>query len=251
MVVAIGIEGVTSPELNHEVEKIRCFKLGQLTKPISFLREAGVTQAVMVGKVQHNSLFGGILPDGRALKLLARLKDRRTDSILGEIANEFSREGIQLLSSATFLAHLIPGPGILTRRKPTSAEQEDIRLGWKAAKTLSGLDIGQTVVVKEGAVVAVEGMEGTDACILRASEIVRQNGHPASLVVVKVAKPKQDFRFDLPVIGMDTLETIRRAGVRVLALEAGKSIILDREHFVGQVDHLDTTVLAMEEEKIS
>ncbi|MBI4056582.1 MAG: UDP-2,3-diacylglucosamine diphosphatase LpxI [Elusimicrobia bacterium] len=272
-VVAIGIKGVTSPDLEGEVEKIQCFRLGQLTKPIAFLREFGVAQAVMAGKVQHGSLFGGILPDARAFKILARLKDRRTDSILGEIAEEFAKEGIQLLSSATFLSHLIPHKGVLTGRKPTATEKEDIKLGWRVAKNLSGLDVGQTVVVKEGTVVAVEGMEGTDACILRASEIVAQyairntqyvkknedlqNTNRLSrisnrdLVVVKVAKPKQDFRFDLPVLGADTIETLRRAEVRVVAIEAGKSLILDQDHFIKEANELGTTVVAIEGEEIS
>jgi hypothetical protein len=231
-VVALGIKGVTDESLEKLVGPIQYFKLGQIDKPIKALKTAGISKAVMAGKVQHASLFGGVLPDLRAAKLLARLSDKRTDTILKAVAEEFAKDGIELLSSATYLSHLLVTAGVLTSRKPDTAEIADMRLGWSAAKAVAGFDIGQTVVVAGGAVVAVEGMEGTDACVLRAKELARARGAKPKLCVVKVAKPKQDLRFDLPVIGLDSLAVFKDAGVSALALEAGSTLIFDRDEFL-------------------
>ncbi len=244
-VIALGIKGVTDQSLNKIVNELHYFKLGQIDKPIQTLKSSGVTQAVMAGKVQHASLFGGVLPDFRAAKLLARLPDKRTDTILRAVADEFAKDGIKLLSSSTYLAHLLAPEGLLTTRKPDSAETADIRLGWKAAKALAGLDIGQTVVVAHGAIVAVEGMEGTDDCILRAGALARRQGEQPRLCVVKVAKPNQDFRFDLPVIGLDTLSILRQAGVTSLALEAATTLLFDKEDFLRQAIAQKLAVLGL------
>lgn len=243
-VVAIALSGVTDPALEADVDAFHSFKLGQVSGPLAALKGAGVRRAVMAGKVQHASLFGGVLPDLRAVKLLAGLKDRRTDTILSAVADEFAKEGIELLSSATYLSHLIAREGALSRRKPTAEEAADIEIGWRAAKAVAGFDIGQSVVVKGKAVIAVEAMEGTDAAVLRAAEIARSHGDDPSLVLVKVAKPKQDFRFDLPVVGLDTLPVLRKAKVSALALEADKTMIFDREQFVREADAMGLAVEA-------
>ncbi|MBI4248716.1 MAG: UDP-2,3-diacylglucosamine diphosphatase LpxI [Elusimicrobia bacterium] len=265
-VIALALSGITSAEVEKLAAESHTFKLGQLEKPIQIFKKAGVKQAVMAGKVQHRSLFGDLRPDLRAVKMLARLKDKRTDTILGEVAKEFAKDGIELISSATYLSHLIPAPGVLTRTKPDAAQRRDIALGWTVAKSLSGLDVGQTVVVGGGAVVAVEAMEGTDACILRAGAVAGLASPPAAaglrgllksaaakllaerggLAVVKVAKPKQDFRFDLPVIGLTTLEVMKQAGASVLAVEAGRSLLFDREEFLRRADRDRVAVVAME-----
>jgi DUF1009 family protein len=202
----------------------------------------------MAGKVQHSSLFGALRPDWRSVKLLAGLPDKRTDTILRAVAEEFKKDGIELLSSATFLSHLLVPEGTLTARKPSAAEMVDIRLGWKAAKALATLDIGQTAVAGEGTVIALEGMEGTDACVLRAGEIARSQGGNATLAVVKVAKPHQDLRFDIPVLGLESLRVFPSAGVRVLAVEAGSTLIFDREAFLQEANTLQLAVLAFKAE---
>jgi hypothetical protein len=235
-VIAIAMPGITDPNLEALVSRLYYFKLGQISKPIETFKKEGVNQAVMAGKVQHASLFGGISPDLRAAKILWRAADRRTDTLLGEIASELKSEGIELLPSTTFLSHLLVPEGIFSRRKPTAAELEDILIGWKAAKAVAAFDIGQTVVAKEKAVIAVEAMEGTDACIMRAKEIVQARGHAPKLVVVKVAKPKQDLRFDIPIIGLETLKVFSQASVSALALEAKSAMIFDKEKFIKEAD---------------
>ena len=235
-VKALGIQGVTDPALEALAGGVQYFPLGQISKPIAALKAAGVRRAVMVGKVQHASLFGGVRPDLRAIKLLAGLRDKRTDTILRAVADEFSKDGIELLPSTTFLAHLLVPDGPLTRRRPTAAELSDIRLGWAAAKAVAGFDIGQTVVVKDGAVIAVEAMEGTDAAVLRASEIARAHGRRTALTVVKVAKPRQDLRFDIPVLGLDSLRVFASAGVSALGVEAATAILFDKDEFIRQAD---------------
>ena len=235
-VIAIGISGVTDPALEKLVLSLEYFKLGQISKPIAVFKKEGISRAVMAGKVQHASLFGGIVPDLRAAKLLWRVKDRRTDTILGAVASELKEEGIELLPSTTFLSHLLVSDGILTHRKPNKEELEDISLGWRAAKAVASFDIGQTVVASDRAIVAVEGMEGTDSCILRAKDIVRARGEKPTLTVVKVAKPRQDLRFDIPIIGLETLKVCAEASVSALALEAGSTMIFDKEKFIKQAD---------------
>lgn len=235
-VVALGIPGVTDPGLEAAAGGLRWFKLGQIDAPIKALKEAGVRQVVMAGKVQHVSLFGGVLPDWRAAKVLLSLKDKRTDTVLRAVADEFAKDGLEFVSSATYLEHLLAPDGPITRLPFTRGQVADAALGWKAAKAVSGFDIGQTVIVQDGAVVAVEGMEGTDACARRACELARSQGRAPALVVVKVAKPRQDFRFDLPVVGLDTVETFRAAGVKALALEAGSTLVFDRERFAAEAD---------------
>ncbi|MBI5630371.1 MAG: UDP-2,3-diacylglucosamine diphosphatase LpxI [Elusimicrobia bacterium] len=250
-VVALGIPGVTDKALEELVGEIHYFKLGQIDKPIQTLKTAGAQKAVMAGKIQHVSLFGGLLPDMRAAKLLARIPDKRTDTILKAVADEFAKDGIALLSSAAYLSHLLVPEGPLTSRKPNPLEEADIRLGWKAAKALAGFDIGQTVVVQGGAVVAVEAMEGTDACVERASALARSFGKDPRLTVVKVAKPKQDLRFDIPIVGLDSLKTFAKANVSALALEAGSTLIFDKERFLEEAGGLKLAIAGLKAEAFS
>ena len=235
-VVAFGLTGITDPALEPIAGKVEYYRLGQIDKPMAALKAAGVTRVVMAGKVQHVSLFGGILPDLRATKMLARLADKRTDTILKAVADEFAKEGLELLSSVAYLGHMLVGTGVQTKRKPDAAELADIRLGWKAAKALAGFDVGQTVVCKDGAVIALEGMEGTDACIRRARDLAATHGKSGALTVVKVAKPKQDMRFDIPVLGLDSLTVFAEAGVTALALEAGTTLLFDKPEFIKRAD---------------
>ena len=244
-VIAVGLAGVTDPALAKRVARFESFKLGQISKPIEIFKSEGVTQAVMAGKVQHASVFGGVMPDLRAMKVLARLKDKRTDTILAAVAEEFAKDGIELLPSHVYLKDLLASLGPMTKRKPGPAEQADIDLGVRAAKALAGFDIGQSVVVGENAVVAVEAMEGTDACVLRAGELARAHGSKGGLVVVKVAKPKQDFRFDLPVVGLETLEVLAKAGASTLAVEAGKTLVFDKDEFLKRADAMKIAVVGV------
>lgn len=235
-VVALGIPGVTDEALASLVDTLTWFKLGQIDAPIKALKEKGVRKVVMAGKVQHVSLFGGVMPDWRAAKVLLGLKDKRTDTVLRAVVDEFAKDGLEFVSSALYLEHLLAPVGGLTKRAFTSDQLKDAGLGWRAAKAVAGFDIGQTVVAQGGAVVAVEGMEGTDACVKRAADLARVNGREPALVVVKVAKPRQDFRFDLPVVGLDSLKIFRDCGVKALALEAGSTLVFDRDRFAADAD---------------
>lgn len=235
-VVALGIPGVTDEGLARLVDTLTWFKLGQIDAPIKALKEKGVRKVVMAGKVQHVSLFGGVMPDWRAAKVLLGLKDKRTDTVLRAVVDEFAKDGLEFVSSALYLEHLLAPASALTKRAFSKEQLADAALGWKAAKAVAGFDIGQTVVTQGGAVVAVEGMEGTDACVKRAAELACANGRDPALVVVKVAKPRQDFRFDLPVVGLDSLAVFRAAGVKALALEAGSTLVFDRDRFAAEAD---------------
>ena len=235
-VVALGIPGVTDPALETVAGGLTWFKLGQIDAPIKALREKGARKVVMAGKVQHVSLFGGVLPDWRAAKVLLTLKDKRTDTILKAVVDEFAKDGLEFVSSALYLEHLLAPAGPLTKRLFTMEERADASLGWKAAKAVAGFDIGQTVVAQGAAIVAVEGMEGTDACVARAAGLARSQGREPALVVVKVAKPCQDFRFDLPVVGLDSLEHFKTLGVKALALETGSTLIFDLDRFKIEAD---------------
>ncbi|MGB2578454.1 hypothetical protein AAIR98_000373 [Elusimicrobium simillimum] len=223
------IKGNANPEdfsaLSHSVVE---FKMGQMSKGINFFKENGVTQILMAGRVKHTAIFSNIMPDLRGAKMLAGLKDMQPKTILTAIIDEFKKDGIEFLSSALFLEDYMPGPGLLTKTKPSAEEEKTITYGIQVARALSSLDIGLTVVVADRAVVALEGMEGTDACIERAGELYKKsNKTKHSLIVVKAARPNQDLRFDLPIIGKGTIETNIKAGVKVLAIEAHKTLILD------------------------
>ncbi len=213
------------------------FRLGQLGAGIRFFKEHGVTRVVMAGRVQHTSIFSNLMPDLRGAKFLASLKNMQTKNILSRVMDEFKKDGIEFEHSALFLEDFMPPQGVLSARKPTAEEEKTVAFGYKIAKAVAALDIGLTCVVSQNAVIAVEGMEGTDRCILRAGELYKHSAEKkAAVAVVKVARPDQDNRFDLPVIGKGTLESLHQAGFEVLAFEAGKTLVLDLAEVIQLAD---------------
>jgi len=243
-VVALAIKKETSPSLENLVDRIHWVNVGQLGDLIEICKKEGITRAVMAGQVRHTRLFGQVRLDARAMALLAGVKDKKANSLLGAVADELLREGIELIDSATYLSHLLPSPGILTRRKPTQKEWQDIEFGHKMAKEIAGLDIGQTVVVKDQTVLAVEGMDGTDRTIKRGGKLGR-----GDVVVVKVSKPQQDRRFDLPIIGERTVEVLKEAKAKVLAFSARSTILLNREKVVKSANQNGISLVAVKEEE--
>jgi DUF1009 family protein len=238
-VVVAAIKEETEAEMDTRAAadpgvQVHWLSLGELSRLIETFRQQGVTRAVMAGQVKHKQIFSSIRPDWRLAKLLLNLRTRNTDMLLGAVAKVLSDEGIELISSTAYLEPLLARPGILTARAPTDDEQQDLAYGRKVAGALAGYDIGQTVVVAGQACVAVEAMEGTDATIERAGAILRAleaEGEASTLErrlsVVKVAKPNQDMRFDVPVIGPNTIGTMRLAGATCLSIEAGRTLIFD------------------------
>lgn len=224
---AVALKEEADPAIESLADKVAWLSIGQLGKTISFLKDNQVQQAVMAGQVKHTQLFKNIMPDWRAAKLLAKVINKKAEAILSTVIEEFASEGIEFLSSTLYLESWLCPAGTLTAAKPSASEQDDIAFGQGLAREIARLDIGQTIVVKDKSVVAVEGMEGTDACIRRAGDIAGPG-----CVVVKVARPKQDLRFDIPVVGSRTLETLRAAGVRVLAMEAGKTLLLEKDTLI-------------------
>lgn len=206
--------------------------LGELSKAIELLHKEGVTQAVMAGQVKHNKIFSTIRPDWKLAKLLFSLPKKNTDALIGAVARILQEEGIHLVDSTLFLKPLLPEPGVLTRRPPDERERADIAYGHSVARQIAALDIGQTVVISHQACVAVEAMEGTDETISRAARIA--DGKP--LVVVKVSKPGQDMRFDVPVVGLPTVEQMKSCRATALAVDAGRTLLFDRENLIGLAD---------------
>jgi UDP-2,3-diacylglucosamine hydrolase len=240
-VVVAAIKEETEPEMNTRAMqdpgiRVHWLSLGELSRLIETFHQEGVTRAVMAGQVKHKQIFSSIRPDWRLAKLLLNLRTRNTDMLLGAVAKVLSDEGIELISSTAYLEPLLARPGVLTARAPTKEEEQDLAYGRQVAAALAGFDIGQTVVVAGQACVAVEAMEGTDATIERAGALLgtlEADGEASTLErrlsVVKVAKPAQDMRFDVPVIGSNTIETMRRAGATCLSIEAGRTLIFDLE----------------------
>jgi DUF1009 family protein len=231
-VVVAAIKEETSPEIESRGAAVHWLSLGELSKLIETFRREGVTRAVMAGQVKHKQIFSSIRPDWRLAKLLLSLGSRNTDSLLGAVAKVLADEGIVLENSTSLLEPLLAKAGVLTQRPPSEQERKDIEYGRAVARHLSQYDIGQTVVVAEGACVAVEAMEGTDATIERAGGIMASLDSDAStlsrsLTVVKIAKPNQDMRFDVPVVGLKTIGVMHKAGATCLALDAGKCLLLD------------------------
>jgi DUF1009 family protein len=236
-VVALAIREETDPGLEQEVDEWHWVGLGQLGKAIAILHEAGAREAVMAGQVKHRQIFSGIVPDLKLMGLLARLALQNTDSLIGAVADMLAREGITLLPSTSFLEDSLATAGAMTRRKPSGDERRDIEYGERVARTLAGMDLGQTAVVKDRAAVALEAMEGTDEAILRAGRIAG-----AGTTVVKVSKPRQDMRFDVPVVGPGTLVAMREAKARVLAVDAGRSLLIERPAFLEQAEAASVAV---------
>jgi DUF1009 family protein len=249
-VIVAAIKEEAFPEIErHGATAVHWLSLGELSKLIETFQREGVRRAIMAGQVKHKQIFSSIRPDWKLAKLLLSLGTRNTDSLLGAIAQTLAEEGITLENSTSFLEPLLAKPGVLTKRAPTPQEKKNIEYGRAVARHLAQYDIGQTVVVAESACVAVEAMEGTDATIARAGEIMRSLGGDAStlgrgLTVVKIAKPNQDMRFDVPVVGVKSIAVMRQAGATCLALDAGKSLLLDGDAIIAAADSAEVTILA-------
>ena len=251
-VVVAAIKEETSPEIEERgATAVYWLSLGELSNLIDTFKQEGVTQAIMAGQVKHKRIFSSIRPDRRLAQLLLTLATRNTDSLIGAIAKVLADEGITLMSSTALLEPMLATEGVMTRRGPDDTEQTNITYGRAVAHHLSRFDIGQTVVIAETACVAVEAMEGTDATILRAGGIMSS---PAlgkgpstlsrALTVVKVAKPNQDMRFDVPVVGLQTVETMRQAGATCLALDAGRCLIFDKPAVIAAADEAGICIVA-------
>ncbi len=256
-VVVAAIKEETEPEMDARAAadpgvRVHWLSLGELSRLIETFRQAGVTQAVMAGQVKHKQIFSSIRPDWRLAKVLLNLRTRNTDMLLGAVAKVLSDEGIELISSTAYLEPLLARPGVLTARAPNAEEQQDLAYGRAVAGALASYDIGQTVVVAGQACVAVEAMEGTDATIERAGAILQTlaaEGEASTLErrlsVVKVAKPRQDMRFDVPVIGPKTIETMRLAGATCLSLDAGRTLIFDQDMVYKLADAAGIAIVAV------
>jgi DUF1009 family protein len=242
-VIAVALEHLADKTLASCVDEIKWVNVGKLGKIIDSLKGFGVTKAVMAGKVPKSLLYkGNITPDLRAMKLLFTLKDRSDDSILLAITKELKRDGIALLKTTDFCSDMLTPEGVLTEESLTGDEWQDVVFGWRIAKEMGRLDIGQTVVVKGRAVMAVEAIEGTDEAIKRGGLYAGEGA-----VVVKVSKPEQDMRFDVPVVGLDTLKAMIEVKARVLAVEEGKSILLQKELLIREAEEAGISVVGYKE----
>ena len=239
-VVAVAIREEADPALEKDVDEMHWVGLGQLGHCIEILKKGGAREALMAGQVKHRQIFSSLVPDLKLMGVLARLAVKSTDNLIGAVADALAREGITLLPSTSFLAEQMAKTGAMTRRKPTGAERKNIAYGQEVARVLAGMDLGQTVAVKDRAAVALEAMEGTDEVIRRAGGIAGPG-----VVVVKVAKPQQDMRFDVPVVGRGTLEAMAEAGARVLAVDADRTLLIDRADFLAEADRRDLAVWGM------
>lgn len=249
-VIVAAIKEEASPEIaSAGATAVHWLSLGELSRLIELFKKENVQRAIMAGQVKHKQIFSSILPDWRLAKLLLSLNTRNTDALLGAVAKVLADEGILLENSTSLLEPLLARPGVLTRRAPSQREQADVTYGRAVARHLGQYDIGQTVVVAQAACVAVEAMEGTDATIERAGHLMKSLEVGAStlsrdLTVVKMAKPNQDMRFDVPVIGIQTIQTMRNAGATCLALETGKCLLLDGTGVIAAADEAGITVVA-------
>ena len=235
-----AIREETDPGIERVADRVTWVGIGQLGKMIRFFKREGVEKAIMAGQVKHVQIFSGALPDVRMLKMLLSLPRRNTDALIGGVAAELAREGIELINSTYFLQDHLPEEGVLTRRAPDERERGDIAYGLEVAREIARLDLGQTIVVRARACVAVEAMEGTDATVRRAGQLAR-----GRLTVVKVAKPDQDMRFDVPVVGVPTVEAMAEAGATCLCLTAGKTLLFDRDEMIASADRRRIAVVAV------
>jgi DUF1009 family protein len=241
-VVAVAHVNESKTELETEVEQLCWVKLGQLGKIIKHFKKFGVREAVFAGTITKTRIFKDVLPDLKGLTLWNKIDARQDDAILRAVAATLEQEGVQVLASTIYLEHLLFPRGVLTRKTITDSEGEDIRFGWKIAREIGRLDIGQCVVVRNRTVLAVEAIEGTDAAIKRGGELAGEG-----TVVVKLKKPGQDFRFDLPATGTTTIDTLAEAGGRVLAVEAGQSLLFDRDEMISAAEKAGITVIGVQE----
>ena len=245
-VTVVAIEQETSPALIEAAAgdppaAVHWVSLGQVGKCISILKGAGVTRAVMAGQVKHTRLFADIVPDLAGLRVLGRLRTRNTDAVISAVAEVLAEHGIELENSTAFLRPLLAESGVLSTRPPSPDEQADLDFGYRMADAVAALDIGQTIAVKDRAVVAVEAMEGTDAVIARAGALAGPG-----VCIVKVGKPAQDMRFDVPVVGLPTLAAMEKAGAKALSVDAGRTLVLDGPRFYAQADVQGAAVVGRE-----
>jgi DUF1009 family protein len=243
-VAVVAIRGEASAEIDRIGQalggtRVTWIELGQLERCLATFAAAGVTQAVMAGQVKHVKLFGGVTPDPTLLSALSRLGAQNTDALIMAVANVLEKNGVTLMDSTALLSGLLAKPGVLTSKRPTAPMLADFEFGQAAADTLAGLDVGQTIVVKDRAVVAVEAMEGTDVTIARGGALAGAGSR-----VIKVAKPAQDMRFDVPVVGVRTIDAMRQAGADGLAVDAGRTLLLDGDAFVRAADEAGIVVVA-------
>ena len=236
--IAAAFTGETDPALSQHVNLIEWMRVGQLNRLLRFFREHEVHHAIMAGQIAPKNLFD-LRPDWKALLLLGKLKQRNAESIFAAIADELARIDVELLPATTFLEDCLASAGLIAGSKLSTREEEDVDLGWKMAKEIARLDIGQTVIVKNGTVVAVEAFEGTNDAIKRGGALAREGA-----VMVKVAKPNQDMRFDVPVIGVETVRVAAEGKLRVIAVEAGKTLLLERDAIVNLTDRSKISVVA-------
>lgn len=246
-VFVLGLRGnAREKDYKPYATRFQFIRLGQLGAGLDFFKSCGVTKFVMAGRVQHTSIFTNMMPDMRGAKFLASLKSMQTKHILESLIAEIQKEGLVCENSALFLEDFFPHKGLLTKRAPTAEEQKSIDYGYKIAKEIARLDIGLTCVVSQQAVMAVEGMEGTDRCIERAGELYKKNADKdSSVVVVKVARPNQDNRYDLPVIGQRTLKTMHKVGISILAFEAEKTLVMELPEVIKLADQYKMCMLAV------
>jgi DUF1009 family protein len=238
-----AIKEEASPDLTQAAAaqpgaRLEWLSLGHLGACIRFFRGAGVTHAVMAGQVKHVKIFSGIVPDLTLLSVLTRLRSKNTDALISAVADVLKNNGIELIDSTALLGPLLARPGVMTARAPSAAEQADFEFGWRMADQIAGLDIGQTIAVKDAAVVAVEAMEGTDEVIARAGRLAGPG-----VRLVKVAKPNQDMRFDVPVIGVPTIRAMKDAGATALAVDAGKTLMIDGDDVVSAANEAEIAML--------
>jgi len=239
-VVAVAHTGETDPLLSEKVDELVWVKLGQLGHLIKALKKAGVTKTVMAGSINKKRMFENVRPDLRGLTLMSKLAIFHDDDILRAVAGELRREGIDIVSSAEHLPQLLAPRGNLTRKKPSKEEREDVEFGWNIAKELGRLDIGQCVVVRKKTVLALEAIEGTNETILRGGKLAKEKA-----VVIKVSKPNQDLRFDVPAVGPETIQVMSQVSASVLAIEAGKTLIFDKVATISYADRLNIVIVSL------
>src|SRR5436190_3002824 len=241
-VAVAAIREETDPTIEQLADRLIWVGIGQLGKMLRFFKEEGVDKAIMAGQVKHVQIFSRAIPDVRMLKMLLRLPRRNTDALIGAVANELAAEGIELIDSTYFLKDQLPQKGILTKRVPDDRERSDVEYGLEIAREIARLDLGQTIVIRDRACVAIEAMEGTDAVIRRAGQLAR-----GRLTIVKIAKPDQDMRFDVPVVGIPTIESMKGAGATCLAVTASKTLMLDGEGMINLANANKISIVASDD----
>jgi DUF1009 family protein len=240
-VAVAAIREETDPQIEQVADNVTWVGVGQLGKMLRFFKNEGVEKAIMAGQVKHVQIFSSSIPDLRMVKMLLRLPRKNTDALIGAVADELASEGIELIDSTHFLNDYLPAAGALTKRAPDERERGDIEYGLEVAHEIARLDLGQTIVVRDRACVAIEAMEGTDAVIRRAGELAR-----GRLTIVKIAKPDQDMRFDVPVVGLSTIQTMIDAGATCLCLTAGKTLMFERDEMCALANKNKIAIVAVE-----